>query len=218
MGRCRRGSAAACDCRRVRRLEFPDAIVGLEVAADLAKGDALVGDDVGAEHVPDARRVPAEIDLVFDQFASSCPRRVRESGTACRCGTYFRASAQRVIISKTTAGGASMSMAARTVPRRAFGSRLARITISSFWSRGGFRRRQFEIGRLGAGGDGQPQTQGPQRSIAWPIPCSKQFHTSDEWRHRTKRFDRGNHCVNRYRPASESVHCPLSVIGLSSDA
>jgi hypothetical protein len=49
------------------RLELPDAFIGLEITADLSKCDALVGDEVGAEDVAEPRRVPAEIDFLFDQ-------------------------------------------------------------------------------------------------------------------------------------------------------
>src|SRR5688572_9327303 len=48
-------------------LEFPGALVRLEVTAHLAEGDAVVGGQIGAEHPVDLRRIPAEIDLVFDQ-------------------------------------------------------------------------------------------------------------------------------------------------------
>src|SRR5947207_6265006 len=55
---------------RVRRFQLPPAMVSLEVPAHLSKGDALVSDDVGSQYVPDARGVPAEIDLVFHQLGA----------------------------------------------------------------------------------------------------------------------------------------------------
>src|SRR3982751_2446711 len=57
-------------------LEFPKTRVRLEVAVDLPERDALVLDELGTERPVQARRVPAEIDLVFDEL----PAVVRRSG------------------------------------------------------------------------------------------------------------------------------------------
>ncbi len=150
------------------RFELPDAVVGLEVTADLAKRDALVGDEVGAEYVRSRGAYqPKSISCsTSSQLISGACSRTRHRR---RCGTYFgwrpRSGSS---IWNTTAGGASMSMAARTVPRRAPGSRLARITISPFSTRCGLGRGQLEIGRPRLEGAGQPEAE----NRSHPLRCA----------------------------------------------
>ena len=48
-------------------LEFPAALVGLEVPGYLVELDAAIGSQVRAESPVDGRRIPAEIDLLLDQ-------------------------------------------------------------------------------------------------------------------------------------------------------